>query len=106
MRDLGTDRLTYRDLLVFVRQLPATSALYRAIHPDEWQWASLQNHLLAATVDALNVANWQLGERRRSDYPEPISRPGVEPGKTTYGGRDDALTRDEFDAWLAGKLAA
>lgn len=68
-------------------------------HPEEHEWA-LDALLLAEVADALRVANWQRGGGKRSDYPKPIPRPGVEPESTTYG--KGAIPIDEMEAWLAG----
>jgi hypothetical protein len=51
----------------------------RRLVPD-WQWGLVSNQLLAAEVDALNVANWQRGNQGRktaSPRPKPVPRPGV-----------------------------
>lgn len=72
------------------------------MYPDDAQWG-LVEHLLAANLDALNVANWQRAGGKKRDRPRPIPRPGVGADRTTYG--KDALPLDEFDAWLAGRAA-
>lgn len=96
LRDLGTDALTWRDLLAVARQAPPGSALVRAQNPDpEW---GLAEHLLAAAVDSLNVANWQRSGQTARDYPKPVPRPGVEPDSKTYG--SDPLPLDEMAEWL------
>ena len=95
--DLGTRRLSWRDLWVIVRQAPRGSALDRVSNPDEWQWG-LAEHLMAATFDALRVANWQRGQAKQSDFPKPTARPGVEPEGKTFG--RDALPMDEMTKFL------
>lgn len=75
---LGSERLSWRDLWVVVQQRPTASALSRAIEPDAVTWG-LSEQLIAAAVDTLRIANWQRGEAKRSQFPKPISRPGVEP---------------------------
>jgi hypothetical protein len=62
---------------------------------------SLTDHLLAAVVDALHVANWQRtsdgakGRRR----PKPIPRPGVGDDATVIG-RGSRLSINELDERL------
>jgi hypothetical protein len=78
LRDLGTHRLPWRDLLVIVKQSPPGSALSRAMLGPDHVWNNLTDQLLARISDALEVANWQRAEGKRSEYPKPIPRPGVE----------------------------
>jgi hypothetical protein len=81
---LGTRRLTWRDLWVVVSQSPKGSAVHRAQAPGEWEW-DLQADLTAGVFDALQIANWQRGRARRSEFPKPLPRPGVEPDSQTIG---------------------
>jgi hypothetical protein len=63
---------------------------HRRLVPD-WQWGMIVNQLLAAEVDALNVANWQRGNRGRrsaSPRPKPIPRPGI----TGYGAKSEVVS--------------
>lgn len=100
LRHLGTDRLSYGDLHTIIHNQPPTeaSALYRAINPDDWPW-SMEAQLLAAAVDELRVGNWQRGRGKKRDFPKPITRPGVEPDSTTYGGKKP-LPMDDMAEWL------
>lgn len=97
LRDLGSERFSWGDLLVIVEQAPQDSAVFRSFYPDEAMWG-LREQLLAAAVDALNVANWQRGSGKRKDYPKPIPRPGVEPTSKTYGSKPVPI--DEMAEWL------
>jgi len=74
---LGSERLTWRDLWVIVERQASSSALARAVDPEGSAWGQLE-HLVAGMFDALQVANWQRGRARRSDFPKPLPRPGVE----------------------------
>lgn len=48
----------------------------------------LPEQLLAAVLDALNVANWQRQGDKRAKRPKPIRRPGVaEPGERRFGSK-------------------
>ncbi len=76
-----------------VRHLPTDSAVQREIHGEAAEW-SLTDHLLAAAVDHLAVANWMFqcvntGEDDETpDPPKPVPRPGDtdEDGKEQDGG--------------------
>lgn len=100
LRDLGTDALTWAELLAVARHAPPGSAVRRATDPDHiW---GLPEQLLAGVVDLLAVGNWQRGQMPRRDYPKPIPRPGVEPESTTYGSQP--LPMDEMADWLGWSL--
>ncbi|WP_051844462.1 hypothetical protein [Streptomyces globisporus] len=68
--------------MVMIKHLPTDSAVQREIHGETAEW-SLTDHLLAATVDHLAVANWMFqcvntGEDDETpDPPKPVPRPGV-----------------------------
>ena len=73
LRMLGTPELSWRDLLVFIRNSKELGE--RLAGPDSiW---GLQEHLLALIADLLNVANWQRTGDENAKRPEPIPRPGV-----------------------------
>lgn len=84
-------------MFTVVRQSPRSSALFRAMHPEEHEW-NLPELLLAEIADAVRVANWQRGEGKRADYPKPIPRPGVKAASTTYG--KDAIPISDMAEWL------
>lgn len=97
LRHVGTDVLTWHELYAVLTHLPRDSAFFRATHPDEHEW-DLQALLLAEIADALKVGNWQRGEGKKSEYPKPIPRPGIEPDSQTYG--KGAIPIDQMAAWL------
>jgi hypothetical protein len=82
---IGTERLSWRDLWVIVRQSPRTSALFREMHPEVVEWG-LAEQLIAAAFDALQIANWQRASGKRHERPRPIPRPGVEHEGKKFGG--------------------
>lgn len=82
---------------MIVGQAPPTSAIVAAQHPQAAIWG-LQEHLLAAVLDAVRVANWQRGRAKRSEYPQPIPRPGVEPDQQKIGA--EPIPMDEMTDWL------
>jgi hypothetical protein len=73
--DLGTRRLSWRDLLVVVKQAPPQGALHRALDPEGWGW-TVDSYLLAADVDYAAAAAWQRAGDKRKKRPDPILRPG------------------------------
>jgi hypothetical protein len=95
--DLGTRRLTWRDLLVICAQAPSTSALARAIHGEAAAWGPLE-HIAAAMLDALNGGNWQRGGGK-GPKPKPTRRPGPDRADRQHFGRDP-LPVDEMAEWL------
>lgn len=98
--DWHRGRLSSRRLRVLVEHLPADSSFARAVHGEAAGW-SLTEHLLAAVVDQLAVANWMFATVNRDEnaeplpYPEPLTRPGLQ----------DAA-RPESDAATPGEIAA
>ena len=93
--DLGSKRLSWLDLMVFVVHSPRGSALYRASHPEFADWGVVE-HLLASTVDALNAANWQRAGKKTNPKPKPVQRPGLKKDKK-FG--SNAIPISEFKAW-------
>lgn len=101
---LGTDLLSWRDLIVILRQSPRESAYARAKLGEKVAWGETE-HLLAAIFDALQIANWQrgnAGKKAPSPKPKPIPRPGVnrDKGRVGFG----AIPIKDFDAWWSGEL--
>jgi hypothetical protein len=100
---VGTKKLGWHDLLAFVKDTRAGSALAIALHGERARWTD-REYLMAMMVDALNGANWQR-TGKRSGRPKPVVRPGqVSAGEAQHIG-DGALPVDEFDIWLADKQA-
>ncbi len=99
LRWLGTDRLSWRDLLVVVRQSPPGSPIDRAMNPDH-MWG-LPEQLAASIVDSLRIANWMQTEdgSKNRNQPKPLPRPGVvDPDQTIFG--EGPLPIDELDEFL------
>ena len=90
--------ISWADFRDIVKYQPNTSALYRALHPDEALWG-LSDHLLAVIADAVIAGNWMQsrdGQKNRN-RPKPIQRPGVEQDKK-YGGKAESI--DTIRDWL------
>lgn len=102
LRDLGTDALWWRDLLVIVDNLPVTSALHRKVSPEWAAWAGgdVSAHLLAVIADGVTAGNWMQSKdgQKNRNRPKPIPRPGLEPDSKRYGGK--AETVDSIRDWL------
>lgn len=80
----GRPRLTWRELAVYVRQLPPRARLRVAMGHTDGLWG-LQEHLQALAIDELRVANWQrqnegVKPSKQTKPPKPMDRPG--PGRT------------------------
>lgn len=95
LRDLGTDRLSWRDLKIIVKQQPGNSALARAINGDDYLW-DIHAQLAALIVDHLAVGNWQRSGDKRAKRPKPVERPGHRPERF---GREP-IPMDAMADWL------
>lgn len=82
---------------MLIRYLPRESATVRAQHGDTVAWGATE-HLLAAAVDALRVANWQR-TGKKAGRPKPIVRPGHGPKRygTRHSIEDMRRILDEWD---------
>lgn len=98
---LGTEALSWRDLLVIVRQSPQSSALSRSLHGTDAMW-DLHAHLLAANADSAALAVWMQSTdaQKGRNRPERIPRPGVEPPREVSQVGSGALSIEEMDEWL------
>ena len=68
------------------------TAIHRTLVGDDHLWG-LQEHLLAAVVDATNIGVWQRSGAKKSARPRPVPRPGVRPA-----GRQVQVTRMPLSA--------
>ena len=97
--ELYRGEMSWRELRVFLRYLPAESATARAVRgstPDEDAW-TLDRQLLASAVDAIRENTFATvklgGDPKRTGRlrpPDPIPRPGVDSKKSNvirFGGR-------------------
>ncbi|MCQ8187440.1 DUF5361 domain-containing protein [Streptomyces rugosispiralis] len=88
--DWHREALSSRRLAVLVRHLPPDSAFVRAREGEAAEWG-LTDHLLAAVVDHLAIANWMFASANRDEYadppeaPVPVPRPGAEATDTSGG---------------------
>jgi hypothetical protein len=100
--DLGTERLTWRDLYVVVHRSGPASALIRELQPELAAWASgaVLADLLAHAVDLLAGGNWQRAGKKTAPKPKPIPRPGRKTESTKYG--SDPIPVKDFDDWWNG----
>lgn len=100
---LGTEALTWRDLLVIVHQSPRESAIGSVLAPES-RWG-LQEQLLAAVLDVLMILAWQntADAQEGLNRPEPLPRPGVAPPKDKQTFGTGRMTPEEVEAWLAAR---
>lgn len=99
---LGSEWLSWRDLLVIVRQSATSTALKRAMFGDEVAW-SVSEHLLAQLVDNTNWLVWSKTEdaAKNRNRPARIIRPGDEPDEENeqhHGG--EPLSLEQMQDWL------
>lgn len=82
---------------MIIKQQSATSALTRAMEPEDYGW-NRPEQLLALIADHLAAGNWQRagGKKSRLPYPKPIERPGTRPAR--FG--KDPVSIDEMADWL------
>ena len=92
---MGSPRLSWLDLLVFVQHAPRSSAVSRALIGEATDWG-VTEHLLAAAVDALNGANWQRSGAK-GKQPKPVKRPGAKLTGQKLG--KGAIPAADFAAW-------
>ena len=102
--------LSSRRLAVLLKHLPPDSALGRALHGEESEW-TVTDHLLAAAVDHLAIANWMFSAVYRDEdaampeIPTPVPRPGAGNGGDDESGleRDDSgPTEHELALFFSG----
>lgn len=103
----GTDRLSYRDVIVVVRESGHDSAIGRYVLGDAHGWQASEE-LLAGLLDAVNGLLWQ-GGGGKGAKPKPIPRPsvsrdvGADSGPQSVFGEDfeqDAVSLEEIQEWL------
>lgn len=102
LRYLGTERLTWSDLKVVIKQAAPDSPIVRELNPDAYIWTNT-NQLLADIADSLHWLCWTKTKGAQKTPPEgmpnPIKRPGiVEPKGEVY--KYDVVPQDEMLAWL------
>ncbi len=99
---LGTPALSWRDMLVIVRNLPRTSALVRVRVGEAARWGDLE-HLVATAIDALAAGNWQRAGKPHAPRPKPVKRPGKDNSQRIG---KEPLPLSELDEWIAAAEAA
>lgn len=92
-RDIGS-RLTWRELVAFLRWMPPTaeSAYYRSKKPNSW-WVTPELQLLAGVLYAVEGANWQRGGCQ-GKAPKPVKFP--EDKESRLSVEDVEARRDEI----------
>ena len=122
---LGTPALSWRDLLVIIRQSMVVrsqdSAIWHALVPpaDDPVWSEqrkdgppfdpsrwgLDQHLMASLVDGIRALIWQKTEdgSKGRNVPEPWPRPGVTQVESKTS---DGVSMEDMEAWLARRNPA
>ena len=62
----------------------------------------VSEHLLAAVVDELSVANWQRSQGKQRDFPKPLPRPGKQEPQSNKK-RESSLTPEQKLAALRAR---
>lgn len=93
--------LSWRDLLVIVKNLPQSSALHKSVHGVEESAWTISDYLLAQIADTAAWLAWTKTKdaEKNRNQPKPIPRPGVEDeSKKKIGG--STLPIGEMMDWL------
>ena len=101
LSDVGRS-LPWDALSVFVKWLPADSALYRSMHPKEWQFERMTPYVLADLYDLVAVLRAEYGAAHtkggKVKPPKPYPRPGFkDPNEKKIG--KDPIPISQFDEW-------
>jgi len=101
LRDVGSERFTWRDLFVLVRgwQKAPHNAVAEAVHGHP-VW-SVAEQLAAILVDTLAFANWQRAGKKSAPKPKRLPRPWEQTKAQTLG--RDPIPISEFDDWWESK---
>lgn len=99
LRWVGSDSLAWHELYAVIKNLGHGTAFHRYHNPEHQEW-DIYAMLLADVVDTLRAANWQRANDRKSNYPKPIPRPGVEPDTQKFGGKPVSIEEmNELLGW-------
>lgn len=103
LRQLGSDLLSWRDLLVIVQHTERGSALRASMNPEDSPW-ELKEHLLAVIADAVIAGNWMQSKdgQKNRNRPKPIPRPGVVPENKKFGGKAESV--EAIRDWLGWEV--
>lgn len=100
LRWLGTEVLTWADLLSIIRGASRASPIGRELGGASAEWGP-NEYLLALVVDSLQWSNYllqlQINPRSQPERPRPVSRPGAKPSGTRLGA--DPIPISQFEEW-------
>ena len=96
---LGSEHLTWRDLLIIVQQTPPGSPIHYAVDPEAAAWSSgeIVPYVLAQIADLIAMSNWQRAGNKNAPRPPRLPRPGDKANGKVYG-REPVRVAD-FDDW-------
>lgn len=104
LRWVGSPEFEWVDLMDVVKNLPKTSAIYRAVHgQDEAEWGLLE-HLMAGVLDNTGWLVWSKtkdASKSGAKPPKPTPRPGVVDDSTKRIGKG-SLEVEAMKSWLGG----
>ena len=95
----------WAEVINFARHLPEDSATWRALHPDEAQWATRLGivHLLADVFDQTSGIAWLFASahsKSRPKRPRPYPVPWANGEEQRFG--KGAIAIADFDDWYYG----
>ena len=100
--DVGTARLSWRRLWSLLSLLPPDSLYAQATVGEQATW-SINDHLVATVVDALQVSNWLFASahsKQKVPMPQRVPRPGVTADRAATGTKHtQAQMRNILDTW-------
>lgn len=91
LRDLGSERFTWRDLLVIVKHCPPGSPIAGALNPVS-SWTTT-DHMLAFVFDAVRALTWTTAANKDNPFPVPFPRPGDPPRVSPVDHHRERATR-------------
>lgn len=111
----GTDRLSWRDIIVLIRHPHSESAFTTEVTNGEARWG-IQEQLQAALFDSIRGIMWQ-NSGGKGPRPKPLPRPGLQTQTATSPGpngpqgdpfnpnesgvfRGETMPIDELNKWL------
>lgn len=92
---LGSHRLSWRDLLVIVKNAPPESAILRAQRGDAALYG-VTDYLLVSVINSLRMMSWQLGGDPKAPKPDLFTVPGMKDPSDMPTLRGDVMPVEEL----------
>lgn len=102
-RDVGSSRLSWRDLAAIIRAAQPGSAIFHVLSPESAGW-SQTDYILADLYDAVNRGAYYSALAagvKRPKRPKPYPRPGLTPkDRDVRTFRTEPMPIDQMRQWL------